>query len=255
VLAGGCPTAATNDNYHDGAVYSNGSDNNMQLNMSGLTIGQTYYFIVDGQGVVTSPFYIEISGASELCSDVLPVEMLDFRAGCQQNGMPLITWETASEINNQSFSLLRSEGGGPFETIAHIPGAGNTNSITSYSYQDSGTTLFPVYYRLKQADYNGAFSYVGESVADCSHLIADDVIKVSYNQENSSIEIEIPEYRETLIQVRILDINGRSTYSNNELIQKKNYSISVPVADWKKGVYFVTVTGMSYPFCEKIFIF
>ncbi len=68
VLAGGCPTLLTNDTYST-PQYTNGSTKNNQLNLSGLTIGKYYYFIVDGTSAAVSPFYIETLGASPDCSN------------------------------------------------------------------------------------------------------------------------------------------------------------------------------------------
>ena len=68
VLAGGCPTSAINDTYLS-PQYINGSSGNNQLNMSGLTPGQTYYFIVDGTGGAISPFYIETTGTRPDCAN------------------------------------------------------------------------------------------------------------------------------------------------------------------------------------------
>jgi gliding motility-associated-like protein len=68
VLTGGCPASTLNDTYAS-PQYLNGSSRNNQLNLSGLSIGQTYYFLVDGTGGAISPFYIEIEGASPDCSN------------------------------------------------------------------------------------------------------------------------------------------------------------------------------------------
>ncbi|MCX6184285.1 MAG: gliding motility-associated C-terminal domain-containing protein [Flavobacterium sp.] len=68
LLDGGCPTLLTNDTYST-PQYTNGSTKNNQLNLSGLTIGKYYYFIVDGTSAAVSPFYIETLGASPDCSN------------------------------------------------------------------------------------------------------------------------------------------------------------------------------------------
>jgi hypothetical protein len=67
VLTGGCPANTTINDTYLSPQYTNGSTRNMQLNLSGLTVGETYYFIVDGTGGAISPFYVEITGASPNC--------------------------------------------------------------------------------------------------------------------------------------------------------------------------------------------
>jgi gliding motility-associated-like protein len=69
VLNGGCPTLSINDTYYASPGYINGSTKNNQLNLSGLTVGNYYYFIVDGSGASVSPFYIETTGTSFDCSN------------------------------------------------------------------------------------------------------------------------------------------------------------------------------------------
>jgi gliding motility-associated-like protein len=68
VLNGGCPTLSINDTYSS-PQYTNGSTKNNQLNFSGLTVGEFYYFIVDGTSSSVSPFYIETIGTSFDCSN------------------------------------------------------------------------------------------------------------------------------------------------------------------------------------------
>jgi gliding motility-associated-like protein len=68
VLNGGCPTLSSNDTYSS-PQYTNGSTKNNQLNLSGLTVGEFYYFIVDGTSSSVSPFYIETIGTSFDCSN------------------------------------------------------------------------------------------------------------------------------------------------------------------------------------------
>ncbi|MFA5781289.1 MAG: gliding motility-associated C-terminal domain-containing protein [Bacteroidales bacterium] len=70
ILPGGCPKDLLNDDYIS-PQYFNGSDANMQLNLSGMTIGETYYLVVDGTGGAISPFSIEISNTTACFSPSL----------------------------------------------------------------------------------------------------------------------------------------------------------------------------------------
>jgi gliding motility-associated-like protein len=94
VLNGGCPTLATNDTYAT-PQYTNGSTKNNQLNLSGLTPGKYYYFIVDGTSSAVSPFYIETLGASLDCSN------------CNLN--PTVT-SNSPVCENSTLNLTCSEG-------------------------------------------------------------------------------------------------------------------------------------------------
>jgi gliding motility-associated-like protein len=94
VLTGGCPKLSINDTYTS-PQYSNGSTRNNQLNLSGLTIGKFYYFIVDGEGAAVSPFYIETTGTSLNCSN------------CQLNA---VVGTNSPVCENQSLNLTCNDG-------------------------------------------------------------------------------------------------------------------------------------------------
>ncbi len=92
----------------------------------------------------------------------LPVELLYFNGEHTDAGV-LLRWATATESNNDFFTLERSYDGRDFEAIATVPGAGTTSETRNYSFYDKTLPLsIPaniVYYRLKQTDFDGQFSY------------------------------------------------------------------------------------------------
>jgi surface protein len=91
-------------------------------------------------------------------SSPLPVELLDFTAEIKNRTVDL-TWQTASEHNNDFFTVERSSDGFNFELIAYVDGAGNSTSLLSYATQDANPFVGVSYYRLKQTDFDGAFEY------------------------------------------------------------------------------------------------
>ena len=125
LLAGGCPTLLTNDTYST-PQYTNGSTKNNQLNLSGLTIGDYYYFIVDGTSSAVSPFYIETLGASLDCSN------------CNLN--PLVG-SNSPVCENSSLNLTCSEGvfwewSGPngFSSMDQNPTIPNVSVLANGTY-------------------------------------------------------------------------------------------------------------------------
>jgi Concanavalin A-like lectin/glucanases superfamily/FG-GAP repeat/Secretion system C-terminal sorting domain len=93
----------------------------------------------------------------------LPITLLGF-AGERVNGGTgerteevRLEWSTGSEINNKGFEVEMSEDGLAYTMIAFVEGKGNSTTIQSYSH----ITLQPNdgYYRLKQVDFDGTFSY------------------------------------------------------------------------------------------------
>jgi hypothetical protein len=88
----------------------------------------------------------------------LPIELLSFR-GTTDNVKNYLYWKTASEINNDYFTLERSFDGIYFEPLTRVEGVGNSTQLINYSYIDDNPENIINYYRLKQTDYNGNSSY------------------------------------------------------------------------------------------------
>lgn len=97
------------------------------------------------------------NGASLDCT-VLPVELTDFRADAQTTQVAL-RWATASEMDNDHFIIERGGDGNTFAPIGHVEGMGNSSIQTSYAHMDAAPLRGMNYYRLKQVDTNGSFTY------------------------------------------------------------------------------------------------
>jgi len=88
----------------------------------------------------------------------LPIELIDFKGFAEKSGN-VLQWTTATEINNDYFSLERSTNGYEFAPIATIDGTGNSSSIKNYEFTDENISEDIYYYRLKQVDFDGRYSY------------------------------------------------------------------------------------------------
>lgn len=88
----------------------------------------------------------------------LPVKLVQFLASADGHTARL-TWETASEQNNDRFEVERSEDGKSFIKIGEVKGKGNSNTLIRYSFKDDAPANAVNYYRLKQVDNNGKFEY------------------------------------------------------------------------------------------------
>lgn len=88
----------------------------------------------------------------------LPVELLSFTAVADGNTVTL-NWRTASELENDYFMVQRSEGGELWEDVVRIEGADNSTSQRDYHARDNKPHFGVSYYRLKQVDWDGEYSY------------------------------------------------------------------------------------------------
>lgn len=102
-----------------------------------------------------SPFTL----ASTNAENPLPVELVYFRASLTPEKLVNLEWQTASELNNDVFEVERSQDGFDFTSIARINGAGTTSTKNDYSLLDQFPLSGTSYYRLKQIDFDGSYTY------------------------------------------------------------------------------------------------
>lgn len=90
---------------------------------------------------------------------VLPVEFRLFEATMQSSHHAVLNWITGSENNNDLFIVEKSTGTDSWNRIGEVNGHGTTSQLNSYTFFDYNVTAGTTYYRLRQVDYNGQFSY------------------------------------------------------------------------------------------------
>ncbi len=133
---------------------------NRFVNALDVTAGQTYILLVDNWDEDNTPFNIAwnfTNGATLNCNPIaLPVEFAEF-TGTKQNGYNELSWVTASERENDYFTLERSTDGVTWQVVAKPDGAGNSMVATEYTYTDFNFQEDAVnYYRISQTDMDGA---------------------------------------------------------------------------------------------------
>jgi hypothetical protein len=92
------------------------------------------------------------------CNQVLPIALMYFTAK-QNNSQVLLQWATASEQDNAYFSLEKSRDGRQFNEIGRVAGAGTSTAKLTYQFTDDFPFGGTGYYRLKQVDLDGTFTY------------------------------------------------------------------------------------------------
>ncbi len=91
-------------------------------------------------------------------TSALPIELIDF-SGTRRGEEVLLTWRTATELNNDYMAVERSADGRQFAEIGRVAGQGTTFQPQSYSFVDTAPLRGVNYYRLRQVDFDGATQY------------------------------------------------------------------------------------------------
>ena len=185
----------------------------------------------------------------------LPVQLLDFSV--QANGDQVeIDWSTASEINNDYFTIERSKDGKIIELVDVIAGAGNSSAQRNYSANDDEPYDGLSYYRLKQTDFDGMEKiYDWMSVNFVNSLFGFSVYpNPGTTKETTFIQLKNQEAEEVLVVVR--DLTGRTAYSKIVITDMSGETIIAvdPSNELKPGIYMITATSNDKVFNQRLVI-
>ncbi len=169
----------------------------------------------------------------------LPIELLNFSASCKDN-IVIINWSTSSETNNDYFTLERSIDAQDWVIIATIDGAGNSNTLMNYSYTDTNSFNSNVYYRLKQTDLDGKFTYSEVVHTGCNNPLFED-IQVFPNPAYDYLTSNILSNENVTINISIIDVMGQSVISDKfDMIKGKN-SFLIDVSKLAPATYYFKI--------------
>ena len=164
----------------------------------------------------------------------LPVSLLSFHAEVKHPQVE-ITWATATELNNDFFTLERSQDGVNFEVLAFVYGAGNSNQQINYKYIDSAPFKGVSYYRLKQTDFDGKFEYFRPVAVNVSGGNSAE-IKVFPNPGNGVFYVELNSENPSAYSV--YDMQGRLMVSDRFFAMTLN---TLDLRSLQKGMYTLVI--------------
>lgn len=182
----------------------------------------------------------------------LPIELVSFSGECKSNKV-MLHWSTASETNNNYFTIERSNDGITFQAIATVNGAGNSSSILNYSFSDNNPISTGGYYRLKQTDYNGDSKISSVIfVAACS----DNTNSIDiYSDGGHDYTLLITSNVKGLYSVILYNTLGQIIYSQEVNVSEGINRFLIPLENIDSAMYFVNVNnGKEKSFTKKITI-
>jgi len=179
-------------------------------------------------------------GASDNGEGALPVELLSF-TGELIGKEVYLDWKTATELDNDFFTLERSNDGVRFDFMARVNGAGNTATPQQYNHIDPRPVDGINYYRLSQTDFDGSTEYVSNIVA--VRYGTEDQILVYPNPTSTHINIDLGKGTTTFTDYVIYDALGRIV-ANAAIseVESDNQLISLEVNHLSPGAYLVKLT-------------
>jgi len=198
-------------------------------------IGLTYDTGLTARTALTSTHGWTISGDANLvgCGAILlPIKLLNFNANLEGSTVYL-DWQTATETNNDYFTVQRSKNAIDWESVIDLSGAGNSTGVLSYRTQDIHPIAGTSYYRLIQTDFDGAYTY---SPIVAVHYHSAGAMQVYPNPTNGVVTITNIGSEEGF-NYEVMDVNGRVVLAGfNRFI-----STEVNLKNCQSGFYLIRV--------------
>jgi hypothetical protein len=171
----------------------------------------------------------------------LPIELIDFKAK-QVDAQIVLNWSTASELNNDFFTIERLNSKDEFDRVSTVPGKGTTAVTTYYEAIDPSPLVGINYYRLKQTDLDGKISYSKIAMADFKEI--GESVSVYPNPTNHEVlTIEVkrlePGQQVPLLIRSTLGVQAFSTILDAD--SDGNIKARVLIDKWPQGLYLIQI--------------
>jgi Secretion system C-terminal sorting domain len=168
---------------------------------------------------------------------VLSNELTSFNA-VKQNNKVNLSWLTATEKANETFSIERSKDGRDFTQIGLVKGAINSNTSKDYFYIDENPLKGINYYRLKSNEIGGKVNF--SKVVSMSLFDKYNKTIVFPNPVSESVlRLEHEAVAEGDLQIKLIDLTGRIVQSEKRSVVNGSNIINLNVNNLSSGQYIV----------------
>jgi hypothetical protein len=184
----------------------------------------------------------------------VPVELISFSA-YDNNGTIELNWITATEINNKGFEIERKVSEtNDWTVIGFVSGKGTTTEKTNYSYTDSYSQDGKVYYRLKQVDFNGSYSF--SNIVEISLSPDNFSLLQNYpNPFNPTTNIEYHLKVADQVTLKVYDVIGKEVASLvNEKQEAGKHIVNFNASGLASGIYIYTLRTDNYSSSKKLLL-
>jgi len=185
----------------------------------------------------------------------LPIQLLNFDAVLNTDKKVDLNWNTATETNNDYFTIERSGDGNNFQELEIIKGAGNSSKTLHYATVDPKPLKGLSYYRLKQTDFDGNFTY---SNIDPINNMDNNSIVIFPNPviASGNVTMRINTTEAKSVMITITDELGR--LMNSKIVSIGSGDTDITIVDQSVsltgGIYFVTCRDNQNIFTQKLIV-
>jgi hypothetical protein len=219
-------------------------------------VGDRVIFDVNAASITSNSYYT--IGTQSTSASPLPIELLSFTAIANNDKVDL-NWATATEKNNQFFTIERSRNGVQFEDLKTVDSKSNNgNSLVRLDYTDVDPNPYEgtSYYRLRQTDFTGESTrspmvdvYFGSSNE------IDIAVYPNPNQGEFTLDFKGIKKNNNNIQLKLFDALGKKVYDDSLTLSKETTTFQItPSQKLVKGIYFLSCVLDLTTYTKKIVV-
>jgi len=216
-----------------------------------LAIGATGYYYADisiaGNRTITSPIWYTKANP-------VPVTLISFNAIVNNNRTVQLQWKTTGEINNQKFIVEKSVDGVAFTAMSIVDAKGDVSAVNLYNTIDIKPNEGVNYYRLKQVDKNGKYTYSSVVAINLNNSNIN-AFSIYPNPVGDNLQLNINSAKKSLGSIVITDVSGRVVKNYNVDFIKGLQSSFINLNNLKPGNYQITLSWSNQKITQRLIKF
>ena len=228
-------------NLSTGAGFTNrtGANSNVIEDKKALTVGSysSTFTSAGGNWIAQMATFVSLNSLI-----TLPVDLLSFTGKCNHNKIDL-AWTTASEMNNDYFTIEQSDDGNNWKEAGTVNSRGNSSGIQAYSFSAVGSETKFSYFRLKQTDIDGKFKYFDILRVENCHTHSTDVNIYPNPSNGISLYGSLDLKADAFYSIEIFDNFGKMICHTTADQQAFAFNFPHPLAS---GIYYARFSSQGF---------
>ncbi len=166
-----------------------------------------------------------------------PIELASFYLQSNERKQIAINWSTLSEINNDYFIIEKSKDAEQWQSLTRVEGAGNSTELLNYMYLDENPFPHVNYYRIKQVDLDGTYSY---SFIQSLEMPLEK-IKAFPNPSQDDVYIETQNLN--IENIHLFNSEGKDFIDDISINHQGDDQLRINIQNLANGVYFLFINN------------
>jgi len=180
-----------------------------------------------------------LSSAGPSQGNILPILLVGFSAGMNNDKTISLNWDTKEETNFSLFTIERSADGSVWSPIGTIQPAGNSSVQSDYVYTDKAPLAGVNYYRIKMTDLDHRYGYTQLKIVRYSMI---NNISFYPNPARDYVNISLGDNNGKEMTVRLVNQAGQ-VLQEKRMASGNGSVVSFPIQQYNTGMYILSVTG------------